>query len=181
MGLIIRGRSQFNNYRGTDRQHPAYRNEFDETHTLNQMFFKYVEISDNLSVTNNINIAKEIVDTYNRYLPSEKFELLQISEDFAKDYQGEFLGYDVSSGINLSYLSNGLNICNGSSIVYSEPTVFLCLIERFFKPQLNHYCLFNDYELANFLHSCILTMDNLYPNLWDNPSQYKVIGLWKIY
>jgi hypothetical protein len=180
MTFIIRGAPHFENYRGTDRKHPYYREEFDKLHPVNRMFFRYLEVSNTVSIITDIDQAKEIADTYNTYLPSENFEVIQITNDAKAIFQGDFLGFDLSSGLNISYLSSGLYLCNESSIFQSDTGTFLCLIERFFKPKLNTCILFQSYDVAIFLRSCISAMNNAYPNCWDDPSRYQVIGLWKV-
>lgn len=86
----------------------------------------------------------------------------------------KFLGFDVSSGMNLSYLYKGLSYCAVSSQTLNS---IICLLEKHFKPKLNQNGLFVKYDDAKFFLECVRDINFLQPNTFDDPSAYEVIGL----
>lgn len=167
------------NYRGTHRDWIGFQDKYPENHEVNQAFFRFLSEIDELRVLADFDVAREIVDTFQQYVPSEPYEVVAISTESSSTCQGEFLGYDVSSKLYLSYLSNGLKICQNGADNAVGP--LLCLMESYFVPRLNENDLFNEYEDGIFLLSCIASMDKLQPAMWDNPSTYSTVGLWKVY
>ena len=188
MRYIILGKNynlRHPSYRGTYREMINYQDAFPEDHEVNKAFFRHIEESSKLRVLPDLEVAKKYVELFHRFVPEKHFEVVAVHTGPDPTQSGEFLGYDVSSRLHLSYLSEGLEICpddgrvSGLSGIDVAPV--LCLVERYFKPHLNVNGLFEDYEIASFLLRFVTSMDKLAPNLWDNPSTYEVIGLWKVY
>lgn len=174
-------------YRGCYRHEPGFQNDFEGKHPVNQIFFKYLEAKDAYGLIADLELAKQIVDTYMHYIPNEQYEVLSVLYEGPQEGISDFIGFDISSGFNISYLYKELDICiatesqSTENESYTQAYPLMCLIEAFFRPKLNPYSLFSSYKTAKFCLDCIMPFDRAFPNLWDNPKTYRVIGLSVVY
>jgi hypothetical protein len=152
------------------------------------MFFKYVASGDAFGRIVDLELAKQVVDTYAHYLPSEQFEVLRVGNNETDAQKDGFMGFDIVSGFNLSYLYNELDICTPLKTdlveprrLYNQADPLICLLESFFRSKLNRYSLFSDFATASFCLECVMALDVAFPNIWDNPKTYSVIGLSLVY
>jgi hypothetical protein len=174
-------------YRGCYRGQPGFQDGFEEKHPVNQMFFKYLDATDTYGLITDLELAKQIVDSYRHYIPKEQFEVLSVIHEAPQEEMDRFVGFDISSGFNVSYLYNQLDICLSTETqsteneLYAQANPLMCLLEAFFRPKLNSHSLFSSYETAKFCLDCIMAFDRPFPNLWDDPKKYTVIGLSVVY
>ena len=167
------------NYSGTYRKRVTYSEKFNDEHPVNRMFFAYLKSKDKYDLMDNLELAKEIAEIQRKFTGIE-YQVIQVevvNEYMKINNENKFLGYDISSGVYLSYLHGGLNICE-SEVGKMYP--IMCLLERYFKPTLNQNGLFDEYKIAKFFLECIKNVNILQANFWDDPSEYEIIYLSKV-
>ena len=154
-----------------------------------QAFFEYLKARDELSVVSDLAKAQKLVDIYSQLEPPQYYEVVEVSEGPNEPIsKGEFLGFDLSCALHFSLLSWGLNLCREPSTELPENDMLqvinplICLVERYFKPQLNGNLLFNRYDTANFCLECMMTLQRIRPNLWESDTaKFEIVGLWGVY
>src|SRR5689334_1130726 len=125
-------------YRGCYRYQPGFQNDFEEKHPVNQIFFQYIESQDTYGLIADLEIAKKIVDTYAQYIPAKRYEVLSVLHEESQQGMRNFVGFDLSSGFNISYLYNELDICISTEAqkeLYIQASPLMCLLEAFFRPK----------------------------------------------
>jgi hypothetical protein len=174
-------------YRGTDRVIPHHVDSLGEEHPVNQAFRWYCEEGGEFGLVHDLARARELVRAYKKLQPSQHFEMIEVSSQRHYQPTGMFLGFDLSAGYNSSLLSWGLDLSN---VKPSEPIIdekyiliqpLVRLIQEFFQKRLNSNGLFDDYEDASFCLSCMMALQRIYPDLWENEEvTFEIVGLWRL-
>ncbi len=177
-------------YRGVERTTPSgrYLDYIDERHPVSEMFFWHVYAVNEFGILQSPANATRLIKSYQTLDTPIHFELIEITEEGENPSAGtEFLGYDLASNFNLSLLTGGLRVCDLPLIkTPSEDIIFvimplLCLVERFFRPQLNSNGLFDSAETANYCLECLIALQKIRPNLFENDQFiFNTIGIWKV-
>lgn len=189
MPLLILGKKIINsrtNYSGIYRESPSYDEHLPETHPANLVFLRYLDAVDDALFLHDEETARNLVVALNNVNERSKFELIKF--DYGQrnelDY-GDFWGYDISAG-HYSLLSWGLHLINAddsaSTVVSTSPVqCLLKLIEAHFYPKLNSHGLFDIFEDAVFCLECMMAIQELAPNLWENEEViFKVVRIHKL-
>ena len=189
--LILNGPADPNcsgTYKGTFRAHPSYHSELPRDHAVNQAFYRFLELGGESGVIHDLEQARNIVSQYSHVDPPIQFSIVEAVSPLAAPILGrQFLGIDLSCGLGNSLLSWGLVLSSsaidveGDSIVATiEP--LLRLIERYFKPLLNVNGLFDKADDAAFCLECMLSLQSLVPNLFENDehSGFQPISLYLV-
>lgn len=129
---------------------------------------QYLEKVDAFFLLDDLAFAREFAHTL-----GDDFEIVRITR--GEIFEGvHFLGYDVSSGVNLSYLAGGLKFCTGEG---ERLGLMLCLLEQHFQSLLNHHGLFADASTAHFFLQCVREINQLSPNDFDPTETYEVLAI----
>jgi hypothetical protein len=173
-------------YRGTDRMSPYYVDGLYEDHPVNQAFFWYCEEGEELGVVHDLTRARKLVQLYRALDVPQCFEIVQVVDwiDGVRG-SGELRGYDLSAGYNYSLLEWHLEIDRdqNSGVDHDERLEvlqpLLRLVKEHFQPLLNANGLFADGDSAAFCLVCMMALQRMRPNLWENDEVvFDVVGLW---
>ncbi len=98
----------------------------------------------------------------------------------------EFLGYDLSNGLHFSLLTQGLSLSKEQQARWSDDEKLSVLfplfrlIETHFAPRLNAHLLFDAYEDTKRCLECMLSLQTLYPNLWESDTAcFEIVALYQ--
>lgn len=190
MDLLILGpptRAVSPRYCGTYRTVPHYVAGISEDHPANQAFFWYCSIYPS-STIRDLSKAQALVEAYCRLQSPQRFEIVEVTTGNRPPVaRGRLLGFDLSASYHFSLLSWGLHLDPGpldnpapEDRLHVLKPLFR-LIEAHFRPQLNTSGLFNDYETASLCLDCMMALQQIRPNLWENEAvMFEVVGLWLI-
>jgi hypothetical protein len=176
-------------YRGVERRMPYYVDSVGDSHKVNKSFQWFIENSDEVGILSDLEGAKKLVNDYNTLRVAPVFEIVEITrpgEEPKTDV--ESLGHDLAHQCNHSLLVEGLKLDDRpvgewppSDPVWILPPLFR-LIQEHFRPMLNRYWLFEDYEVAQFCLDCMMALQRFVPDLWESDEvKYEVIKLWKVH
>lgn len=196
--LIIRTKEQYkgnhlkisSTYWGTDRGCLSFAGNFDLNHPVNQACLSYIENSNECGILSDLALAQNLVQLYESY-NAGKFEIFEITHNLEKPYtDAKFIGFDISNCTITSCLVSGLQLSitpeNLAEYEYKETYLhiepLIKVIEKFFKPQLNQYGLFSEYNIALQCFECLKSMEWCMPNYLGihEDDNYEVIGLWRV-
>jgi hypothetical protein len=169
-------------YRGTFRPHPYYVDTLPDTHEVNQAFFWFLDEGGELGTVRDVKRAQKLVDAYRQLDPPQEFEIVEaIKPNKSPHYGEEFLGIDLSCGLNNSLLWCGLRLV-GKGFGTRKIHPRLQLIEEQFIPMLNDNGLFDDLEAASLCLSRMLDIQRLHPNLFesDERSDFETVALYRV-
>jgi hypothetical protein len=175
-------------YRGTDRMTPYYVDEVDQDHPVNQAFFWSIEEGGDLGIVHDLHTARELVQLYRKIEPPQCFEIVQVVDqnDTLED-SAELLGFDIAAGFNYSLLGWHLEIDREPKPEWEHDQTLktiqplLKLVKAYFQPRLNVNGLFSDWSTAFFCLDCMMALQRVRPNLWENDDVvFDVVGLWLI-
>jgi hypothetical protein len=175
----------YDHYKGTYRMNPGYIEELSEDSEINQLFFWYMEVGDELGIISDIHKAKKIVELYKNLIPPQIFEVVRILEvNEPPPGNEEFLGFDLSCGYGCSLLSWGLDIDKEGEEedrLHKQISPLIRLVKKHFKPLLNKNSLFDDSETAKFCLECLMALQDIVPGIFENEEMiFEVIGLSKV-
>jgi len=163
-------------YRGTDRFGPSPIDHLSEHHPANQAYVWYAQYGEEIAL-DNLDKSVELIREYARLDPAQNLELLEIAypnEPFETS-EHTFIGYDLSAFLNFSLLSWGLKIDEEDPSpntpkddIYWDIFPLIKLTYNHFRPLLNSYGLFNDYKVADECLTCLMALQKIRPNLWEN-------------
>jgi hypothetical protein len=138
--------------------------------------------SDALGTIGEFRTAKEIVDTYNRFLTTSLYEVLTFSDEEPPSTHNNYLGVDISSGINLSCLLMLQKSWKPKEIIAPERDYPLFYMVQFFiSKSVNTYKLLNEFKDAVIVLDYIKYVAQYNPRSWDNPNEYMPLSLWSLY
>lgn len=193
MPFLVLGRNELGekgapNYRGTAREWPSYAESLPEDAEYNTFFLSYCEVEGEAGIFTDLSRARQMLTLLERHLHRRDFELVEVVTLSAESVSGgALLGYDLSAGMTYSVLSWGLKLADDSPVEPEssggpEPLAALCtLIERHFRPRLNENGLFPDAEVASFCLRCMLALQELYSNLWENDEVTSALEVVAVY
>jgi hypothetical protein len=176
------------NYRGTGRASPTYCDGLGDDHPANQAFFWMCREGGEELAVHNLAKARALIAAYALGCPDQHFEIVEATYDDPPETQtSQLLGYDLLAGYGYSLLSWGLEIGRkplddlpGDDLlrVLQPP---LSLVRESFQPRLNANGLFDDKETAEFCLACMMALQQIRPNLWENETvTFDVVGLWQV-
>jgi hypothetical protein len=169
------------NYRGVDRHKPTYQQEYSEDSPINQSFLWSTNVHEK-GFLEDLDNGKLLTKLY-QSLPDPKiFEIIEITHHNQQPSIGkELIGYDVVCNTH-SLLSDGMTYCTDAAKAL-EIGSLICLIQDYFRPQLNSNFLFPNYEIGLKCLGCMKQLNALVPqyNLWEmNHLSYVVAGLYLV-
>lgn len=179
LGISMPGCSTI--YKGTYRTSPTFVEGLDGDSRSNKLFRWYVEEGGESGVVTTIEKALEMVREYKALEPSQHFQVVRLLDPTeGVILKEELLGFDISCRFYYSLLSWGLQVNDLSGHAGNKTlTPLLRLISLFFSQQLNGNGLFSSSETAVFCKECLLTLQDLFPGLWEvnGHGKFEVVGL----
>lgn len=174
-------------YRGTDRSVPHYVTGLSDDHPANKAFLWYIAEGGEDGIVHDLAKAQELVEAYRNLQPPQYFEVVEITvRNQPPITHSQLLGFDLSTGYE-SLLTTGLEIVKKppEGTLVNDPLLIiwplLKLIKQYFQTKLNANGLFNDYTTAQFCLDCMLALQTIRPNLWENEQvKFEVYGLWEV-
>ena len=169
-------------YRGTCRMCPAHFDDLPEEHEANKLFYWFLEEGGELGVVHDEQKAYRLRDLSNLHSKEKSYEVVEAVDVKSKPtHNGEFLGFDISRGLNSSLLWWGLT----PSVPEQEGApvrVLANIVYGFFSEKLNVNGLFSDVEVATRCRSALLALQTLEPNLLEGDSleKFEVVGLFRL-
>lgn len=175
--LILNGDRSFGRphavgYRGTCRAHPFHLDELPDDHQANQAFFWFLEEGGEAGVVHNLSRARWLAKAYRCVNQAYSFEVVEaVAPSKSSSTGGQFLGFDLSAGLNYSLLWWGLHISGPHAPGRARTPIDALaeLIEVHFQPRLNANVLFHDLDDAQRCCDSMLALQALKPNLFENP------------
>jgi hypothetical protein len=171
-------------YRGTYRRHPTHCGELHDDSEINQLFFWFLEEGGELGVVRNLPKALRFAELWNARLPeSGHFEVVEVMEENAPAQgNGDFIGFDLSSGYNNSLLSTGLKPFAAVNQLRAPIRELVDLLCRHYAPQLNGQGLFQTFEVASLCLRTMIALQDLSPNLFEGGDlrDFRPIGLYLV-
>lgn len=173
-------------YRGAYRRMPYYHDEFPEDHPVNQAFLWLVDEGGESGIVGDLAKASNLVSVYHSWT-GEEFEIVEVVFPPEEPVVGSrLLGYDICN-YWYSLLSWGLEFERSSELeVQRDPGMqiidpLLQLLGEYFRPRLNGNGLFDDSETAAFCLECMMALQRVRPNLWENDTVvFNVVGLYEV-
>jgi hypothetical protein len=169
-------------YRGTCRMCPTHFDNLPEEHEANLLFYWFLEEGGELGVVHDERKARQLCNFCNTFGTDKSYEVVEAVVDNSKPvHEGEFLGFDISQGLNNSLLWWGLTATvpekNGLPVRVLANVIFGLFSER-----LNDSGLFPDIETAISCRSALIALQALEPNLLEGDSleKFAVVGLFRI-
>ena len=153
-----------------------------EDHEANVLFGWFIEEGGELGIVHNEAKARKLCELCNVYAPNECYEVLEaVDGDQPPRLGGEFLGYDISQGLNNSLLWSGLN----TKIVneYDDPVYILAnTIYMLFGAQLNNRGLFSGIDMATHCRQSLIALRALKPNFIEGGdlNAFRVVALYRL-
>ncbi len=172
-------------YRGTYRPGPVYISELDEDVPVNQLWTKQTGPMPNENFTR----LEEAIRIQAIYAEAGfELDLVMIMDPQEMPLINifpQFIGYDISHPSGYSLLSWDLNFSAPAPEFFhqrDQPIYqpLLLLIEKYFRPLLNFYRLFQSAEDAQFFLRVATTMTTGFGAVWENP-EYEPFTLTKMY
>jgi len=161
---------------------PGHFDSLPEDHEFNKLFHWYLEEGGETGVVHDVSKAKKLANAANVNSGDEKFEVVEITDgNKASSIGGEFLGFDLSQGFCNSLLWEGLKVERAQEDKPSIQT--LCqLLEEFFRPRLNQYGLFSDFQTASFCLKAKVALQSFHDSLFEGRdlNVFKVVSVYRI-
>lgn len=157
-------------YRGTFRRHPYHFDALSEDHEFNQLFYWFLDEGGETGVVHDLSKAVSLVEAIGSYSVEKGFEVVEVNVGKQSPATNDiFLGYDLSHGFSNSLLWRGLKSHMSAD---NLPHIgVLCLLqEEFFRPQLNQYGLFSDFETASFCLRSMQALQSFHEGLYEGES-----------
>jgi hypothetical protein len=176
-------------YLGLDRPSPGYIGQLEDTHAVNQTFYRYLYEADDFGFLQDLNFCEEMVKTYRSLKPPQRFDIVEVTtnNELPVANPAKFLGFDVACVYRISLLSWGLELDREPSSNIGSEDLICSLLPLFkllrvhFQPQLNENGLFDDYEVAAFFLQTMMALQKARPNLWEGDDcHFEVLGLWQL-
>lgn len=168
-------------YKGTYRMHPRYFDNLPESHEANVLFQWFIHEGGELGIVHDLEPARMLRDFCNSYGQDKNYEIIEASEEgLPSSLGGEFLGYDLSQGLNNSLLWWGLKPAGNSS---DDPVSVLSnLVLPVFSEQLNVYGLFSEAPTAIRCREALAALQTLKPNFieGDNLEKFQEVALYRL-
>lgn len=160
-------------YRGTFRRAPGYFENLPEDHEANGLFLWFLQEGGELGIVHDRQKARRLRDFCNSCGSGGKFELVEVTDGEKGPFFGEeFLGFDLSQGLNNSLLWAGLD-----RQVPGDPglpiRVLTNTIFRLFSKELNSNGLFSTFETAMQFRASLVALQALEPNLFESDALEK--------
>jgi hypothetical protein len=126
--------------------------------------------------------TRRLCDLCKVYAPNDNYEVLEaVKADDPPHLSGEFLGYDISQGLNNSLLWWGLKTSVAKD--HNEPVSVLAdTTFTLFSRQLNNQGLFSDIETATRCRQSLIALQALRPNFIEGGDlqEFCVVGLYSL-
>ena len=174
-------------YRGTDRFSPPYLDHLSDQHPANQAFVWYAEEYGGFGVIHNLEKAIRLVREYERLDPPQHFELIEVAspDQPFESKEHTFIGFDLSAFYSHSLIFWGLEYNKKDIVIpdipkddnYWDILPLIILTYKHFLPMLNSYGLFNDFEVADECLTCLMALQKIHPNQWDEGFVFEVVKL----
>jgi hypothetical protein len=161
---------------------PVHFDDLPEEHEANELFYWFLEEGGEPGVVHNEEKAYRLRDLSNLYTKEKSYEVVEaVDANSSPTHEGEFLGFDISRGLNSSLLWWGLT----PSVPEEEGApvrVLANIVFGSFSEKLNGYGLFSEIEVATRCRSALLALQALEPNLLEGDSleKFQVVGLFRI-
>lgn len=152
-------------YRGVGRRGPFYREGEAESSAFNVAWRELVDKNETL---HSLDEALRLAAVFNA--THAAFDVVGISRDIAAPY-ANLLGYDVAANGRESVLSWGIQ-WDAARKARLPLGPLLALMERYFRPKLNQYGLFDERETGNMFCDVLLAIQQLAPGTWEAPGHY---------
>jgi hypothetical protein len=169
-------------YRGTERSHPSHCDSLPDEHEINKLFFWFLKEGGELGVVRDLHKAKRFCELWNARLSKKDcFEVIEVTDEGQKpEGDGEFLGFDLSSGHNNSLLRWGLRQLPAMNQLSAPIRERAEAISRQYAPQLNAQGLFQAVEVASLCLRSMAALQILSPNLFAGGTleDFRPIGLY---
>ncbi len=169
-------------YRGTCRMSTMHFDNLPEEHEANKLFHWFLEEGGELGVVHNEKKAYRLCELANLYTREQSYEVIEAVEPNSTPiHAGEFLGFDISCGLNNSLLWWGLTPSVSEQECASE-RVLANIVFSFFSEKLNDNGLFTEIVVANRCRSALLALQAIEPNLLEGGSleKFQIVGLFRI-
>ncbi len=172
-------------YRGTYRPTPTYINELPVESPINQLWMQETELMIGDGFTN-LNEAKRVQAIYAE--SGYYFDLVIIGArewDASPEDDFQFIGYDISHISGYSLLSWDLIFDKPALEFFHQRDApsyqpLLLLIQQYFHPQLNDYCLFHTVHVADFFLDVTQALTKGFGAVWESV-EYGGFSVVKLY
>jgi hypothetical protein len=171
-----------------DRKTPTWNNSLPSDHEFNSSYLEYIDAIDLDSNTiTNLQNARKTLDVIRKFHFGDDFEIVEftLGKDQPEIETAIFIGFDVGYGFANSLLFPSLEMFGKAydeKIHRKEYLIilpFLTLMKAYFQPKVNQHYLFQDYETAKLYLDNIISIQKIYPQLWENEHiLFDVIGVW---
>lgn len=173
-------------YRGTDRYQPYYVESLPADHLANQLFDWYSQGAYEDGAVHDLDTARRLVEVHKTVNPLESMEIVEVtSNDHPPIVGSKLLGYDISAGYRYSLLETGLREV-ATADLGDDPVLrllqpLMILLKLHFQSLLNKNGLLPDHAAAKLCLDCMMALQQLRPNLWENESViFDSVGVWLV-
>lgn len=174
-------------YRGTHRWAPCYVEKVSANHPANCAYFLFLELKSKDGLLHDLAKARQIAEAYKTLIPPENYEVIELTKgkSVPENSGAVFLGFDLSHEMGDSLIP-ALTLVHKrdgdrswKKGVANEIIIFHRLVKEHFRPKLNKYILFDEYDTASFCLDCMMAILNLSPQFYE-VGEYEVISVYKV-